>query len=294
MLGIHIVTGEANDAWGGGQMHRAKLALLAGTALCLAAGSAQAQAPRASIDLWYGWYVGGNAGYSWGHVDVTTTALGFQQFGPTFDFLFPGGSNVSSLKPVGAIGGVQGGFVDWIRPGWLAGFEADFQWSGEKDSKRSAFGGIVPPNFCTSGFCTFLNATDITARLSYFGTVRGRVGPEFRGLWFYATAGVAWGKVDFEGVNTLTITPVGFPGAPQVFSTAFRFSEWLIGYAAGVGVEGLISADGRLRWKLEYLHIDLGPIVGGSFGGTPFLDVRGNSHVIDDIVRVGLNYRLLP
>jgi hypothetical protein len=106
---------------------------------------------------------------------------------------------------------------------------------------------------------------------------------------------VAYGQVTFEGVNTLTITPVNSGGLPpQVFSTAFRFSEWLIGYAAGVGVEGLITADGRLRWKLEYLHIDLGPIVGASLGGTPLLDVRGNSHVIDDIVRVGLNYRLLP
>ena len=139
-------------------MHRAKLALLAGTALCLAAGSAQAQAPRASIDLWYGFYVGGNAGYSWGHVDTTTTALPFIELNP-ITFLFPGGSNVSSLKPVGAIGGVQGGFVDWIRPGWLAGFEADFQWSGEKDSRRSAFGGILPQPFsCSFGFCTFLNA----------------------------------------------------------------------------------------------------------------------------------------
>jgi outer membrane immunogenic protein len=266
--------------------------LLAGTALCLATGTAQAQAPRASIDLWYGFYVGGNAGYSWGHVDVTTTALPFTQQNPYF-FQFPGGTNSSSLKLVGPIGGFQAGFVDWLRPGWLAGFEADFQWSGEKGSGSSAFSGVQTPPNCTFSICNFINTTDITAKLSFFGTVRGRGGPEFNGVWLYATAGVAYGKVSVAGVNTLNISAVG-TAQTVLYSSAFSFSEWLIGYAVGVGAEGLISADGRLRWKLEYLHIDLGTIVGGSFAGTPFLDVRSNTHVTDDIIRVGLNYRFLP
>src|SRR5262245_22528859 len=136
-------------------MQRAKLALLAGTSLCLTLGSAHAQ-PRAPIDPWYGWYVGGNAGYSWGRTDTTATATPFEQIDPFF-FLFPGGATATSLKPVGAIGGFQGGFIDWLRPGWLAGFEADFQWSGEKASGRSFLSGTQSPPNCTFSVCNFFN-----------------------------------------------------------------------------------------------------------------------------------------
>jgi hypothetical protein len=50
-------------------MNPVKLAMLAGTALCLAAGSADA---AGMPDSWVGYYVGGNFGYSWGRTDTTT------------------------------------------------------------------------------------------------------------------------------------------------------------------------------------------------------------------------------
>src|SRR5215470_545404 len=104
-------------------MHRAKLALLAGTSLCLAMGSAHAAPPPPPFDPWTGWYVGANFGYSWGKVDSTTTVGPYEQGPPLFSFFFPGGTSSISSKPVGPIRGVQAGFIAWFAPGWLAGFE---------------------------------------------------------------------------------------------------------------------------------------------------------------------------
>jgi outer membrane immunogenic protein len=57
----------------------------------------------------------------------------------------------------------------------------------------------------------------------------------------------------------------------------------------GGGAEWVIS--GPWTAKVEYLHIDLGTITNtfAAFGG--FGTVTASSHVTDDIVRVGLNYR---
>jgi outer membrane immunogenic protein len=280
-------------------MHRAKIALLAGTSLYLAMGFAQAAPPQQTfVDRWTGVYVGGNLGYSWGHVDSTTTVGSFTQLDTVppsfFTFTFPGGASSNSLRPVGPIGGVQIGYTGWYAPGWLAGFEADFQWSGQKNSRRGGFFGDTTD--CSSSDCSFLNTTDITAKLSYFGTVRGRIGPEFNGLWVYVTGGLAYGKLSFDVANSLVllnnVVPFGFPPAVVgTYTNAFSFSEWLAGYAVGVGIEGLLGADGKWRWKLEYLHIELGSIGGVVSGRNPAIGVTSGTFT-DDIVRVGLNYRL--
>jgi outer membrane immunogenic protein len=67
-----------------------------------------------------------------------------------------------------------------------------------------------------------------------------------------------------------------------------------VGWTVGAGVEGVIS--GNWTAKLEYLYIDLGN-VSGSFA-TPLIAPSGafatssySSHITDNIVRVGINYR---
>jgi opacity protein-like surface antigen len=89
-----------------------------------------------------------------------------------------------------------------------------------------------------------------------------------------------------QGVNTPpTFVPV---------AAAFGNSSTRVGWTIGAGIEGVIS--GNWTAKLEYLYIDLGNI-SGSFV-TPVIAPSGNfvtasynSHITDNVLRVGVNYR---
>jgi outer membrane immunogenic protein len=88
-----------------------------------------------------------------------------------------------------------------------------------------------------------------------------------------------------QGTNNFTLTPV----AGSASSTTTR-----VGWTIGAGIEGVVS--GNWTAKLEYLYVDLGDVSGafvtavaGLSGGV--LTSRYSSHVTDNILRVGLNYR---
>jgi outer membrane immunogenic protein len=280
-------------------MYRTKLALLAGTSLCMGLGLGFSQAADMPVkaliakapivDPWTGLYVGGNLGYSWGHMDSRTSVAPFTQpdsVPPFFTFTFPGGSSFTSLKPVGLIGGVQAGYNWRVARDWLSGIEADFQWSGEKSSRRGGFSGATTD--CTSGDCSFTNTNDITARLTYFGTLRGKTGPQFDGVWVYVTGGVAYGRVSIDGVNTLVLVDNVAAAVVGTYSSAFSYSKTLLGLTAGIGIEGLIGMTGW-RWKAEFIHINLGSI--GNVVSPPLVTFTP-TRFTDDILRIGLNYRL--
>jgi outer membrane immunogenic protein len=113
----------------------------------------------------------------------------------------------------------------------------------------------------------------------------------------YVTGGLAYGEISAtnavsgtnitgqNGTNTVILTPVA-----ASFSTRSTRTGWTI----GAGLEGMIG--GNWTAKIEYLYIDLGDI-SGSFvtpitapSGAP-VTVRYTSHITDNIVRVGINYR---
>ena len=284
-------------------MNRVKLAMLTGTSLCLSLGVSYAadlpvKAPVARpviTDPWVGWYVGGNVGYSWGKSNTDTNILPFgtDSIIPNGNsYGFPGAASSTSSKVNGVIGGVQAGYVGRFAPHWLGGIEADIQWSGEKGSAHSPFAGNTIE--CSSEDCSFAGAHDVTTRLNYFGTFRGKAGYETNGLWIYGTAGLAFGQVSVSGNSTLVTFDNNFGFAPPsvtgTFSIPYSYSQFKGGYAAGVGIEGLIR-DTHWRWKLEYLHIDLGSINGGIFGGFfPSVGVN-TTRFTDEILRVGFNYK---
>ena len=74
----------------------------------------------------------------------------------------------------------------------------------------------------------------------------------------------------------------------------FSNSDTRIGWTAGAGIEGAIG--GNWTAKLEYLYMDLGT-ASGSFlttipaSGGGFLTSNYSSHITDNILRVGVNYR---
>jgi outer membrane immunogenic protein len=240
---------------------------------------------------WSGFYIGGNAGYSWGRVRTSGALTGtqnvsvFRTAGPTLI------SSVNSALALPLTGGTAiNGFIgageagyNWQRAQWLFGVEADLQGSDERAS-----GDVCSIAGCPLGSTVFA----ANYKLDWFGTVRGRVGflPVDRVL-LYATGGLAYGHFSAD-----------VPSLP-VFWGSTR-----AGWTVGAGAE--VAIDHNWSVKLEYLYVDLGN-VGGNGGAagttvtnalnTPSLGFNTvttttlastfNSRFSDNILRVGLNYR---
>jgi outer membrane immunogenic protein len=252
---------------------------------------------------WTGFYAGGNIGYSWGNSNST---LSLVDPGPPNTTM---NSAATRFRMDGVVGGGQIGY-NWQRDKWVFGLEADIQASGQAGN-----GGAV----CAGGSATVLSSTcavghrgdtapfnvpafpvnqNLSESLDWFGTVRGRIGPTITPtILAYVTGGLAYGEVGAsntvggfnitgpQGVNGSTVTP---------FAGSTSSSTLKVGWTLGVGVEGVIS--GNWTAKLEYLYVDLGN-VSGSFV-TPLIAPSGgfatsayNSHITDNILRVGINYK---
>jgi outer membrane immunogenic protein len=279
-------------------MRHLRLRLLTGAALSVVCAPGAFSASPAPV--WTGFYAGGNIGYSWGQSDVTVNNLSFGGFGA-------GGGSLN-LSPSGFIAGLQAGYNYQFSRNWVAGLETDFQWSAQKDS------GTTSTNFDVlvgGGEATGTTSTTVESKLSWLGTVRGRIGyvadakPDV--LW-YGTGGLAYGRVATSASSSMTGTYInnntsnceGPAGCLISGALSFSDAQIQLGWTLGAGVE--ILAD-KWTWKLEYLYVDLGtasgtvPLSGTvctpvctSFAGTTTYSNR----ITDNIVRVGLNYRFWP
>jgi outer membrane immunogenic protein len=238
---------------------------------------------------WTGFYAGLNVGYSFGRSRTTESFSdgGTGALLSTID---------NSFNMNGVIGGGQVGY-NWQFDTWVVGIEADFQGSGQKGSGSVVCLGAICSAPCPGPLC-YERKSDVIGggpvtgnlaeKLSWFGTVRGRLGVTVTpSVLAYVTGGLAYGEVKSDlsvaGINCLT--PVS-----ALFSNATTKAGWTV----GAGMEGRIV--GNWTAKIEYLYIDLGtvagtfvtPIVAPSRG---FLTTSVSSHVTDNIVRVGVNYK---
>ena len=246
----------------------------------------------APVFSWTGWYVGGNVGASFGHAKtdfnvapVTVTTTG----GP---FTIPGFSGSDLTHPGGFIGGGQIGYNWQFSPNWVVGLEADIQASGEKGSRNFAddfsFHLAVPPNPVAS-LVTGTALTDYEAKISWFGTVRGRIGYAWDRVMVYATGGLAYGEVKLDGTSTVG----GTVGAlPFSITHALGHSHVNTGWTAGAGAE--VALAGNWTGKFEYLYMDLGSLDDPDIIITPhIISVTGgqtftHTTFTDNIFRVGL------
>jgi outer membrane immunogenic protein len=217
--------------------------------------------PPSQIEMWNGWYVGGNIGASFGTAR-DTSAIGTG---------VPFSSTSASLN--GVVGGAQFGYNYHATPSWLLGFETDFQGSSEQASATTtmttAFPGILARQFPPP------NTLVDVEKLQWFGTVRGRLGwTPNEGALLYLTGGLAYGGI----------------GSNETFN-AFNanFNMTRVGWVVGTGVEVFLVKNWTA--KVEYLYMDLGSFTNtftvGLAPPTPFVV---NSHITDQIVRVGFNY----
>jgi outer membrane immunogenic protein len=242
---------------------------------------------------WNGFYIGGNAGYSWG---LSRTTVGYFNPATGAAIVPPAGSVTNSdFKLDGAIAGGQIGY-NWQSGSWVLGLEADAQWSGEKGSSAflCAAGGGVGPGPCVPGL-TFLppglvgTTVTLNQSIEWFGTFRARAGLLVTpSILAYVTGGLAFGSIASDGAIT-TANPFG-----AAVVGAFSSKSTNAGWTAGGGIEAHLG--GNWTGKAEYLYMDL-----GSVGNTVAINVpptsigaRIDSRITDHIARVGLNYHFSP
>jgi outer membrane immunogenic protein len=108
----------------------------------------------------------------------------------------------------------------------------------------------------------------------------------------YVTGGAAFGEIESNPTvkNTATLTFNGVPfGAPLTQIASGTALNTHGGWTVGGGSEWVLS--GPWTAKLEYLFVDLGTVSNTFLGGGAVPTVVATSHVRDNIIRIGLNYR---
>jgi outer membrane immunogenic protein len=228
-------------------------------------GYNKAPAMAAPVTNWSGLYVGGNVGYGWGNANTAFSFL------PTPTFFED--NTALDTKSKGVIGGAQLGY-SWQMGAIVAGLETDIQGSGIKGSRRSPFfdtdaGAFVPGEFLST-----------EQKLSWFGTVRGRLGATVTpDLLLYATGGLAYGHVD-ASANTFFDSANQYPAS---------VSQTKAGWTAGAGAEWMFARNWSA--KVEYLYLDLGNVSAiGHSASAPNLAVAYTWKTQENIVRAGVNY----
>ena len=240
---------------------------------------------------WTGLYLGGNVGYSWGNSQTDLTFRDTAGAGILFG---------SSTRPNmdGAIGGGQIGYSYQIG-NIVWGIESDIQAADQTGNATFICPGAIcspraplpPPGPVLA---------TINQRLEWFGTLRGRVGvTAIPTVLLYMTGGLAYGEVDTNGtLSGFSTGGLGCPAAgcppalPEfLLSTTLGTNDLRVGWTIGAGIEAALW--GNWTGKLEYLYIDLGSLSGTGANSAIFPPIATdfNSHICDNIVRVGLNYR---
>jgi outer membrane immunogenic protein len=228
--------------------------------------AAPALAQSADTWTWTGPYVGLNLGYG----------------GGDFKYPFSGTTDAAGTNPAagrlrqsssGVLGGGQVGYNYQMPNGLVLGLETDID--------AADIGGNA--SLSSTGSLGAQTADDISSRINYLGTVRGRIGkPIFDGRFMpYVTGGFAYGGVR----NSANFNGGGFATNTQTQT----------GWTAGAGAEYALNR--HLSFKVEYLYVDLGSQNLTGPGNTFSAPAVGlfNANLREqtnaNVVRAGLNYR---
>jgi outer membrane immunogenic protein len=216
---------------------------------------------------WAGLFVGGTFGYGIGRDDSAIAPL-------------PLTGEAFYLSPRGFNGGAIAGY-NWQFGSWVAGVETDIQDSSGSGYLTCVFG-------CSSAAGPI--ALTIDQDLSWFGTVRGRLGYAAGPALFYATGGAAYGSVK----ENVTQTATGVAN----FGQSFTHSK--SGFAVGGGIENKLDVFGWLgpNWttRTEYLYMDLGSVSDSFVNAAvlPGVTQTLTSNLHEQIWRTVVTYKFTP
>ena len=262
-----------------------------GSASALAAdlpprGYDKAPAMATGATNWSGLYIGGNVGYGWGSGNMdAAVALGPGATVGIGRNIPLDASGTLDPKPKGVIGGAQIGY-NWQMGSLVTGLEADFQGSGIKGSAHQST--LRPED--DGGVDGSSRSAD--EKLSWFGTVRGRLGVTVTpDLLLYGTGGLAYGLVSNSAAMRIfdndgpTPFPVDYPAS---------VGKVKAGWTAGAGAEWMFTSNWSA--KIEYLHVDLGNVSAIGNVTAPAATILHDTSVKytwksqENIVRAGVNY----
>lgn len=265
----------------------AALFVIAGMGAAAAADMAprytKAPPPPPPVMMWTGWYIGANAGAA-----INDSSYNLTPSGCFTDPVAPCGGPLTNnplrsysagQHNVDGTAGGQFGYNYQFSPLWVAGFEADINWNGTRQTD------VVVQPVAAPLVGSFLHT--VSTSLDWFGTVRGRVGIlASPNLLLYGTGGLAYGQVKSSTAASFTTTADGYAGTA---------SDTRVGWTAGAGGEWMASSN--WSFKAEYLYVDLGKTnytsacitaVCGAFVPPPSYNTSVTTR--EHIVRVGVNY----
>jgi len=230
------------------------------------------KAPVMAIQYnWTGFYVGGNVGYGWGgttgnDLTVNDPAALFIGYAALGGFQYP------SVSPKGVLGGGQIGY-NFQTGSVVWGGIADFQFSDMTQSNTVAvpgLGGFFPENQSHS------------AKIEWFGTVRGRIGYAFNNFLPYISGGLAYGKVS----STLNLF-VPFSGAALAGQSGTTRAGWTL----GAGFDYALTNNWSVG--IDYLYLDLGhdTVTATNVLGLVGDSISMNQHFTANVLRAVVNYK---
>ena len=170
---------------------------------------------------WTGFYVGANAGYGvgWGRFSNTGGVSGTEQL---------------TISPAGALAGGQVGYNWMPTRDVVLGIEADGQWADQTHTSCTIQCNAVANAVLAS------NALNLSEKIDWLSTIRGRIGYAHAGWLYYVTGGAAFAGIE-ENVSYLV------NGA----TTAASFDQTRTGATAGAGVETHLAGNWTAKLRVS-------------------------------------------
>ncbi len=150
----------------------------------------------------------------------------------------------------------------------VVGIEADFGWA---DKTRTIAG--IPGTYTAGGAAAAIAADSTSVGLGWDASVRARLGLLVGPAWLvYGTVGIAWQHIEFGASCALA-------GGYCTAARAQTHDVTRVGWTAGVGVEGALSANWLARVEYRYADFDnAGHTFFSSSGDDVFMDVKVRTH----------------
>jgi outer membrane immunogenic protein len=242
-------------------------AVTAAGVVCLGGGAAVAQdAP------WNGFYVGANAGASWGDTTLSMKAAsgsGATVIPPGDIGLINGPISEDDDNDIGFTGGFQAGVNYWTGA-WLIGMETDIGYYNLGEDREKTYPSALGINF----------TLEQKVKTDWMWTLRPRIGYGSDTWLVYATGGVAASDIKLSTrYRDTRATPV---------TGNVEESDVKWGWTAGLGGAYALSEYTSIRG--EWLYTDFGTIKSQGTVGSGYATLSSEADVRGNLFRLGFDY----